>query len=537
MKQTLKRGLRNLLRRFVDVRVHSDASVSVRFHGDPGLSVSLEEYVEGLRRDGGMDSAVCFDADREVQREMLTVFRPENVAFFSHPHLGNGVPFPAQPAGAFLLETGAEAFDLAELSGKLPWFSNAEAVLVRGSLAYFWTGKGSLSRLQREMAQHGFRLAEVLDYHRLWKLDFLTSPLAPVTFVFERQGSAAQRQRTARANEKSEQARRKRLGEALTFLSPPIARAERLMSLTGRGSFGFDAGVFNPGAVEENGEVFLLCRGEKLPWDAQKRSWKLFHAGMQPVLLRLDGNLRVNERWEVPFAPDAGTGAFRTEDFRPFRHQGRLFASHTCCERAAAEGPVQLESLAFRVGLSSLDLRKPELRFLGLPKIDRPTARMEKNWAFFEREGVLHMIYSFSPFHVFRCRDFGRLDFETVVERNIPTPIATDSVRVRNSINPVDYDKDHFLHVVHKVFPGKQYVFWAVLIDKTTLLPVKISAAPLAQGWASAPASIIYACSAVARRNEILLFCGLNDSGSGVWRIARADLDADWTPINKDADA
>jgi hypothetical protein len=124
VKKTIQRGARNLLRRFVDVRRYDDASVSVRFHGDPGLSVSLEEYVEWLRRGEALGAAVCFDADRTVQREIIGIFSSAKVAFFSHPHLGNGAPSPAEPKEGFLLEVGLESFDLAELASHLGWFES-----------------------------------------------------------------------------------------------------------------------------------------------------------------------------------------------------------------------------------------------------------------------------------------------------------------------------------------------------------------------------------------------------------------------------
>jgi len=521
----------------VDYRSYADSSVSIRFHGDPGLSISLEEYVEWLREAGPLESAVCFDNDRSIQREILCAFVPEKVAFFSHPHLGNGAPAPDAPNGRFLLEAGIESFDLDALEQKWPGFSKADVVLVRSSLAHFVAGKGDLSRLAGEMLRRGFQFAEVLDYHRLWKLDFLNSTLTSVTLVFEKTGGVTQRKRTEAEAEKQERARRRRLGEALTFLSPPIARAENFVRLTGRGSFGFGAGVFNPGAIAENGHIFLLARGENLPWDTQKKSWELFHNGMLALLLRLDENLGVSATWRVPYAADSGPGEYRVEDFRLFRHGGQLLASHTCCQPSARtpDAPVVLESLTFRIGLSSLDLTTPEMKFLGLAKIDRPMAPMEKNWVFFEAGGVLYMVYAFHPYHLFRLRKMESLEFETVLQRKLSLPIVSDGIRIRNSINPVEYDENHLLHVVHKVYPGKQYVFWAILIDKKSLLPVMISSAPLVQGWVSAPAAIIYACSAVALTKEVLLFAGLNDSGAGVWRIPRSDLDLQWTPIASNA--
>jgi hypothetical protein len=102
---------------------------------------------------------------------------------------------------------------------------------------------------------------------------------------------------------------------------------------------------------------------------------------------------------------------------------------------------------------------------------------------------------------------------------------------IRNSVNPVDYDEHHLLHLVHRVYPNKQYSFWAVLIDKATLRPVKISSRPFARGWHSSSATIIYVSSLIVTAENVLAFAGLDDASTAIASIPRPRLDADWRPI------
>ena len=143
----------------------------------------------------------------------------------------------------------------------------------------------------------------------------------------------------------------------------------------------------------------------------------------------------------------------------------------------------------------------------------------------------LYLLYSFKPYHLLRADRWPELDFATTLNQDLQLPLAKDGMPIRNSVNPVDYDAEHFLHVVHKVYPGKQYAFWAVLIGKETLLPRFISDRPLVCGWRSAPASIIYVCALVPRECEILVFGGLNDSSIGIWRVPRTRLHEHWKPL------
>jgi hypothetical protein len=126
---------------------------------------------------------------------------------------------------------------------------------------------------------------------------------------------------------------------------------------------------------------------------------------------------------------------------------------------------------------------------------------------------------------------FPELDFNCICERDLQINLPDDGLPFRNSINPIPYDEQHLLHIVHKVFPTKRYVFWAVLIDKRTLQPTMITARPLLSARSSASASMIYASSATCLGDELVVFAGIDDCGIGAWRISKTELPQHWVSI------
>jgi hypothetical protein len=189
---------------------------------------------------------------------------------------------------------------------------------------------------------------------------------------------------------------------------------------------------------------------------------------------------------------------------------------------------VAVEQLRCQVAFSRVDFPRAQLAFAGCPELDAPAQFIEKNWAVMSRGDRLFLLYTAEPFHLLELEDWARLRFRTVERAAIRFPFSCPRQSLRNSLNPVDYDEQHWLHVVHRVYPGKQYCFWALLIDKARLRPVFALPRPLARGGQPFPASILYLCSAVAGTNSIRFFFGVNDSGSGTAEVLRSDLDAQW---------
>ena len=505
---------------------------------------TLEKYLSKVaERSLRLDKAFCFDSDFSIQAKILSIF-PEDKAFFAF-YAGTGkvspcprsIIHPPQTSECFLVEIDAESLNVGDLVLAEPWIDRAQVILLRATLGFFWTGMGDLREIVRWWEDRQFRFVDILEYCRL---HLFNAPLGPVVLAFEKrtkQGPSRNNGRLrneVRANA-GEGDRIRRCNEALAFMSLPIARAGDLTRFVGRGSFGFSGGLLNAGAVNYENRVILLARGEQVPWTIARKNGTALLNGCRPVLIELDDQLAIGSVREVTLRRGEGLEDARLEDFRLFRYQNELFSNHACVMvpgiSAHSSEPLQTSSLRFAVGISRMDLANKELVFLGAPTLDRPLETNEKNWVFFEHQEQLYLLYSFKPYHLLRANRWSRLDFVTMFNRDFLFPLSEDGMPIRNSVNPVEYDTEYFIHVIHKVYPEKRYAFWAILIDKRTLMPKMITDRPLACGWHSAPASIIYICALVPRESEVLLFGGIDDSSMGVWRVPRSRLDSHWVAL------
>jgi hypothetical protein len=500
---------------------------------------TLEEYLSLLaERDFQLETAFCFDNDARIQHKILSFFPANKARFISFPSQGASSLQPPKSCESFLVEIDAESIDFANLALVIPWVVRARVVLVRATMGFFWTGRGDLDQIISWWNSRQFHFVDALE---CFGLHLLNAPLAQVVLAFERSKDPTPnmgdvRPRSWRQGPNAGNGQRiGRCNEALAFLSRPIAEAADLSRLTGRGSFGFEAGVLNAGAIPRGERVILLARGERVPWTVAAKNQAAFLTDWQPVLLELDEQLAVGTANKLSIDNLEERESSRLEDFRLFHYRDELFSNHSQIINPGVNPrnpvPLQQASLRTSVSISRLDLASKKLTYLGTPKLDRLVGQTEKNWVCFEHREQLYLLYSFKPYHLLRANRWPELNFATVLSQDLQLPLAQDHMPIRNSVNPVDYDSEHFLHVVHKVYPEKCYAFWAVLIEKETLLPRFISDRPLVCGWHSAPASIMYVSALVARESEILVFGGLNDSSIGVWRVPRSRLGAYWKPV------
>ena len=488
----------------------------------PSLSSVLQYY---CRLSGPTLSVVCFDNDSRFQSELLAVM-PENQVLFSSP-LGlppegksaPGAILPNRPEGRFLTVIDLDSYSLDLLAAKLGWLHEAEVLLLRARLGSYWAGEFDFCHQSAQIKSHGFGLTDFIGHAQL---SLVQQPSDSVMLVCMRRNGVCSRSEYSRY----------RVNEALTYLSAPIAHRGDFKLLTGRGSFGYAGGVFNPGAIVESSLTYLLPRAERTPWALQKADESRFFTSTQPLLLTLDKNNCIAKAVELNIEglPDPTT--LRAEDFRLFRFGDQIYTNHAVISypqrRSAKHQSLQLEKMQTRIGISKLELNKPRLSWCGFLRIDRPLTQTEKNWVLIDAGDRLLMLYSFSPYILLACGHWPALDFNTIMEEPVALPFADDGLPVRNSVNPVVYDDDHWLHIVHKVYPGKQYSFWAVLLDRKSLRPVKATKRPLVRGWHSVSASIIYTCSVLADNLNIRLFSGLDDSATAVAIIPRQRLDAEW---------
>ena len=382
-------------------------------------------------------------------------------------------------------------------------------------------GAASLAGWETVWEQLGFHIIDVPEYPRgarpLDAIERVALLLAPIDTAAAHGPAGA------------------RVDELRTWLGGPLGGWAVPRRLAGPAAGpGWDA-VLNPGALARPDGTLLLCRVEDATWTEMKPDEAVFMRRCPPRLLDLDRNGAIRATREVRWSAAPPASTHRLEDFRLFEHSGRILSNHAILRLPAparAGQPVDLTGIRTRVGFSTLDPARAELRFLGEPKLPRALGQTEKNWACFSTGEDLFLLYSPAPYRLYRCTDCEQLEFTAALEADWALPGSSpDLPPLRNSINPVPYDADHWLHVVHRVYPGKRYTYWAVLISRQTLRPVRASRQPLACGGWSGGDGLLYLSAVLARPEAIDLYFGAEDCATGHTQVSRRDLDASWRPV------
>ena len=499
---------------------------------DTAMPSSLEDYLKNIPKRGiNLEGILCFDDEHQIQNDILGVYSSEKVIFTSYPLNENGSIYDLKAQALlnskrkYLVEVDLEFNNFLRIAEDASWIFGAEIILLRSTLGFYWSGGGDLNIITTFLREKGFRFFDVLDYG---KVSFFQGPLGRIVLVFEKKG-------VSRNVCDRHGGRFARVSTAQAWLSEPIAKSSKFVRIASRGSFGFADGVLNPGVIATRDRLRLLAAGEHYPWAIAKKDINKFISGVRPLIIELSRDLSILRGREAIYKDKGQYGDSRLADFRLFQYRNQILSNHYVIMGTKGNvfrrGEIRPELLKTRMGISLVDFSRGELKFLGIPNIGRKLNLIEKNWAFFEHEEELYLIYSFNPYHLLRARRWSDLDFETVLQKDLVIPLSDGELFFRNSANPVEYDDEYFLHVVHNKYPGPKNVFWAVLIDKETLLPKKITSRPLLRGWQSSPAQFIYACSIVPRERDILIFGGINDSSIGIWNISRTSLEACWNSI------
>lgn len=326
------------------------------------------------------------------------------------------------------------------------------------------------------------------------------------------------------------------------ILRQPAYRRHRRNSkvIAGPGSLGFDGGIYNPGALPSSDDgVILMAKGQICHWwDAVGVNADLYDKGA-PVVFTLDETLNVKRSHIVQHLsnfPADDNVAY--EDFRLFRYDGKIWTNHnvlSLVKRHACAWTVQ----EAKPCLSCLDVSAKQLTFLGFPQLDLPIKQIEKNWVYLAHEGNLYLFYSFHPYRVLKLTDRNSLTFTTVIAQPMPgklRDIGGIGTMVSFSTNPIDYDDRHWILLVHQVEPGRVercYYHWGVLVEKATLLPCKITAAPLfcGKGARGRKPGIIYVTSVISREVDFVFFSGEGDTYATHAVVSKSILEGSWLDL------
>lgn len=291
---------------------------------------------------------------------------------------------------------------------------------------------------------------------------------------------------------------------------------------------GFPGGTYNPGAVTWKHMILALVRAEmyrplQLYFNAKKaiRSCK-------PFLLRASSDFSDNDAY-VPLVmqdfPDQRLR--RYEDFRLFTYEGKIL-SNLCVfiPNLNTPWPTVIDPAnQNRQALAELDVDGRTLRYLGGVQLDMAMQNREKNFMYFEHEKDLYLLYSISPYLLLKANNWPHLSFSTVLHKEIELPFHEKHHRkIHLSANPVIFDDSHLITIISRKANGyglvkTRFVTWAILIDRVSLEPVKISSRCITA------LSDVYISSIVMNGESMLLLGGRDDRTCCHASFAKKDIE------------
>jgi predicted GH43/DUF377 family glycosyl hydrolase len=256
----------------------------------------------------------------------------------------------------------------------------------------------------------------------------------------------------------------------------------------------YKGGLFNPAFIKSKNKNYLLCRAETVQELYRKN---LFMGKLNPVLVELDKDLKTIKNYkEINIENDEEN--IKLEDFRSFYYNNNTLISCTYINKN------------IKTAICELDLKNKKIEKIHIPNLlNFQTDKTEKNWAYFEKEGELYLIYSMNPYILFKkTTDF---NFEKVFE--IDYNILFSGYNISNSINPFIYN-DYYFHIVHVNTGKKTYKHYPILLNKDTLKPEYYSDTPMFEKYNCYGSynRVLYLTDYNINKDEITFFFGEGDA-------------------------
>jgi hypothetical protein len=304
------------------------------------------------------------------------------------------------------------------------------------------------------------------------------------------------------------------------------------------GTLGFMGGAFNPGALLYESDILLVAKSQVLPWYKTRKKNRKYYLKGKPIIFFLEkSSLKTKKSYVVTDCIDfPHITDFAIEDFRIFQWKETILLNHSFVTKEETDTFVRQTKV--QSALSVLDVNNKKINFLAFPTLDFPIQHFEKNWLYRQHNNQLLLFYSVNPFKILKLDDDKDFSFKTIVDIKVdkfsnPGGFGT---LVSFSTNPIDYDETYWFVVIHQIHykkTGRCYYHWGVLINKNSLLPVKITSKPLFSGMGARGRlpGIRYISSVIKKENEILFFAGEGDIYVTVTPKTIEEINSLWIPI------
>lgn len=320
-----------------------------------------------------------------------------------------------------------------------------------------------------------------------------------------------------------------------TFTRLPAYLKHRIHSkvIAKPGILSFAGGAFNPGALHvDDRHILLVAKAQVLPFFKAIGKKRESYLKGCPIAFLVDAfSLQTLKSWTIfklegfPHEED-----YAIEDLRLFKWREHKMINHTLVTKQRIDGYLSIKSTSS--ALSKLDDSNQTLTFCAVPNIDFERQEFEKNWVYAEKGEQLLLWYSLKPYRVLALQEGENFTFNTIIHKQLTGKIIDPGgfgTMVSFSTNPIDFDDHHWLVIIHQFknkITGRWYVHWAILIDKASVMPVKITSKPIFTG-AGARGRVPgyrYISSVIKVKDELLFFAGEGDVYVTVTKKKIADL-------------
>ena len=225
-------------------------------------------------------------------------------------------------------------------------------------------------------------------------------------------------------------------------------------------------------------------------------------------LIRLTPELTIRSMSEIrepPNRPRYPARFLGMEDCRLFKYQGHCWFTCTTLDTNPAGLP---QITLCRLSDHNID------RWIPLQGPD--PHRCEKNWAPFEHEGDIRIIYSYGPTVIYRP-DLATGRCDTVIKREV----SLDLSRFRGSTSPIPFD-DGYLLMTHEVIRRDRlhYVHRFVWMDDTFNIRKLTRPFYFIQPNIEFCSGLGYTCD----HKEIMISAGIDDSQAYIFKVDPAEI-------------
>lgn len=278
--------------------------------------------------------------------------------------------------------------------------------------------------------------------------------------------------------------------------------------------------IINPGSIYDKDKLKVIYRGERT--DASFGGYLMTDKAYPLVG---DGVFKGSDvMFKDPKLFDSGMPAScRAEDWRLFKHKDKIYTNFSNYYYLDRGFPQKTVRCSMGVGLL-LEKRIQFVRESDPAKVNIPTQKLEKNWAFFSHAGNMFAVYSIEPWIVLKFDDSASpIDFK---KKDIHIDRLGDSY-LACSTNPIEVELKSigpvYLMFLHQYFyPSEDYgsrkrTYYQHLlaISKKDLTPIAWTPRPVIGGGISSPgkwSGVVYISSCFTKGRKLHALAGEGDS-------------------------